>query len=168
MLCGRSSTRDVQFEVGALGIAGLTTFRGPDGVMEFYLRWLGSFEDWGYDTEELIDGGDSVVVRIHQWGRREGQWTRRRQPLLAGLDSPRREGDSLDTPVGEGLRPRSRRAWGSRRCRRRTWRWCGRANFAAWNAGDMDAFRELCDAGVVMHHVRRTGRSLAPRWAGRR
>ena len=23
----------------------------------------------------------------------------------------------------------------------------------AWNAGDMDAFRELCDADVVMHHV---------------
>jgi ketosteroid isomerase-like protein len=63
---------EVQFEVGALGIAGLTTFHGPDGVMEFYVRWLGSFEDWGYETEELVDAGDGVVVGIHQWARGKG------------------------------------------------------------------------------------------------
>jgi ketosteroid isomerase-like protein len=63
---------DVQWEVGALGIAGLTTFHGPDGVSEFYLRWLGPFEEWGYTTEELIDAGDSVVARMHQWGRGKG------------------------------------------------------------------------------------------------
>ena len=28
-----------------------------------------------------------------------------------------------------------------------------REQFEAWNAGDMDAFRELCDPEVVMHHV---------------
>jgi ketosteroid isomerase-like protein len=60
---------DVEFEVGALGIAGLTTFHGPDGVREFYLRWVRPFEEWDYETEEVIDAGDSVVVRIHQWGR---------------------------------------------------------------------------------------------------
>ena len=60
---------DVQWEVSALGIAGLTTFHGADGVRQFYLRWVGAFEEWGYDTEELIDAGDSVVVRVHQWGR---------------------------------------------------------------------------------------------------
>ena len=63
---------DVQWEVSALGIAGLTTFHSPDGVRQFYLRWLGAFEEWGYDTEELIDVGDSVVVRVHQWGRGKG------------------------------------------------------------------------------------------------
>jgi uncharacterized protein len=29
-----------------------------------------------------------------------------------------------------------------------------RRQFEAWNAGDMDAFRELCDPEVVMHHVK--------------
>jgi ketosteroid isomerase-like protein len=63
---------EVRWDVSALGIAGLTTFHGPDGVREFYVRWLGPFEEWGYVTEELVDAGDSVVVRIHQWGRGKG------------------------------------------------------------------------------------------------
>jgi ketosteroid isomerase-like protein len=64
--------QDVQWDATALGVPGLTTFHGPDGVREFFRRWVGAFEEWGYDTEELIDAGDSVVVRIHQWGRGKG------------------------------------------------------------------------------------------------
>ena len=41
-----------------------------------------------------------------------------------------------------------------------------RRQIAAWNAGDMDAFRELCDADVVHAITSKTGPSLAPRWAG--
>jgi ketosteroid isomerase-like protein len=63
---------NVQWDAGELGLPDLTTFHGPDGVREFFRRWVGAFEEWGYDTEELIDAGDSVVIRTHQWGRGKG------------------------------------------------------------------------------------------------
>ncbi|MGI8460383.1 MAG: nuclear transport factor 2 family protein [Solirubrobacterales bacterium] len=45
---------------------------GPDAVREFFRRWAGAFNDWGYETEEVIDGPGVVAVRIHQWGRGKG------------------------------------------------------------------------------------------------
>jgi AhpD family alkylhydroperoxidase len=63
---------DVELEASAFGIPGLTTFHGPDGVREFIRQWVGAFEEWGYEAEEFIDAGDSVVVRVHQWVRGKG------------------------------------------------------------------------------------------------
>ena len=51
---------------------------GPDAVREFFRRWVGAFDDWGYVVEELIEGPNSVVAQIHQWaaGRAaESGWT---------------------------------------------------------------------------------------------
>jgi ketosteroid isomerase-like protein len=65
--------RDVLWEVGALAIPDVpATFRGPDGVREFFRRWVGAFEDWAYEVEEVIDAGDAVAVHLHQWGRGKG------------------------------------------------------------------------------------------------
>ncbi len=65
---------DVSWEFAALDIpdAGVTQFRGPAGVREFFRRWVGAFDEWGYEVGELIDAGDSVLVHIHQWGRGKG------------------------------------------------------------------------------------------------
>src|SRR5215208_5474999 len=64
---------EVQWEVGALDIPDSGgTWHGPDGVREFFRRWVGPFDEWGYEFGEAIDAGDSVVVRIHQWGRGKG------------------------------------------------------------------------------------------------
>ena len=38
------------------------TYRGHDGVAELYSEWIGSFEDFRVDVEEVLDGGDDVVV----------------------------------------------------------------------------------------------------------
>lgn len=38
-------------------------------VKAFFRSWVGVFQDWGFEVEELIEGEDSVVVRIHQWGQ---------------------------------------------------------------------------------------------------
>ena len=43
-----------------------------------------------------------------------------------------------------------------------------RAAFEAWNAGDMDAFRELHDPDVDHADPRRVGRSRGLSWVGRR
>jgi ketosteroid isomerase-like protein len=48
---------------------GLTTYHGPAEVREFLSQWAGAFDDFGFEAEELIDAGDAVVIRLHQWGR---------------------------------------------------------------------------------------------------
>ena len=64
---------EVEWETAALSIPDFpATVRGPDGVREFFRRWVGTFESWGYEMEELIDAPDAVVVHIHQWGRGKG------------------------------------------------------------------------------------------------
>jgi ketosteroid isomerase-like protein len=63
---------DVEWDTGDLRLPGPTTHHGPDGVREFFRDWVGAFEEWGYEAEEIIDGGDSIVVHIHQWGRGKG------------------------------------------------------------------------------------------------
>lgn len=61
---------EVVFEVGPIAILDVAPiYHGPAGDQEFFRRWIGPFEEWGYETLELIDAGDSVVAQIHQWGR---------------------------------------------------------------------------------------------------
>ena len=64
---------DVVWEVATLAIPDFPpTFHGPDGVREFFRRWIGTFDDWGYEVGEVIQGRNAVVVRVHQWGRGKG------------------------------------------------------------------------------------------------
>jgi ketosteroid isomerase-like protein len=63
---------DVEWDASAVGPLEFAACRGRDNVMEFFRRWAGTFEDWDFETEEVVDAGDSVVVRIHQWGRGKG------------------------------------------------------------------------------------------------
>jgi len=44
------------------------TYHGPAEVAEFLRAWAAGFDDFGFESEETIDAGDSVVVRLHQWG----------------------------------------------------------------------------------------------------
>jgi ketosteroid isomerase-like protein len=45
------------------------TYHGPREVGEFLSQWAAGFEDFGFEADETIDAGDSVVVWLHQWGR---------------------------------------------------------------------------------------------------
>jgi ketosteroid isomerase-like protein len=45
---------------------------GPEAVREFFRTWAGTFDDWGFEAEEIIDAGSSVFVCLHQWGRGKG------------------------------------------------------------------------------------------------
>jgi ketosteroid isomerase-like protein len=45
------------------------TYHGPAQVREFLGQWAAGFDDFGFEAEEAIDAGDSVVVQLHQWGR---------------------------------------------------------------------------------------------------
>ena len=41
-------------------------------MRRFLHQWAGAFDNFGFEAEELMDAGDSVVVRLHQWGHGKG------------------------------------------------------------------------------------------------
>lgn|SRR5262245_2382267 len=45
------------------------TYHGPGEVREFFGQWSAAFDDFGFEAEEVLDAGDSVLVLLHQWGR---------------------------------------------------------------------------------------------------
>ena len=63
---------DVDWDASALETLELTTCHGRDAVMEFFRRWVSAFEEWDYEWDDIVDGGDSVIVHVHQWGRGKG------------------------------------------------------------------------------------------------
>jgi ketosteroid isomerase-like protein len=59
---------DVEWDyVGAFPEA--VTYHGPEEVRQFLGQWAGAFDDFGFESEEAVDAGDSVAVLLHQWGR---------------------------------------------------------------------------------------------------
>ena len=63
---------DVEWDTKDLELPGPSTRFGPDGVRGFFRDWVGAFEAWGYEAEELIDAGEATVVCLRQWGRGKG------------------------------------------------------------------------------------------------
>jgi ketosteroid isomerase-like protein len=54
-------------------IAGV--YHGHDGVRTYWRRWLSAWKDLDFDVEEVLDGGDEIVVLVRnqrQWGRHSG------------------------------------------------------------------------------------------------
>ena len=47
-------------------------YRGHAGVREAFRIWLGTWEDYRQEREELIDAGENVVVATREYGRGKG------------------------------------------------------------------------------------------------
>ena len=47
-------------------------YRGREGVAEAVRVWAGTWEDWHWDIEELIDAGDRVLMDVREFGRGKG------------------------------------------------------------------------------------------------
>jgi ketosteroid isomerase-like protein len=45
---------------------GLGTYKGREGFVEFIELWVGEFDDWWLDVDQLIDAGDDRVVTIYR------------------------------------------------------------------------------------------------------
>ena len=45
------------------------TYHGPQQVGQFLSEWASGFDDFGFEADEIVDAGDSVMVYLHQWGR---------------------------------------------------------------------------------------------------
>jgi ketosteroid isomerase-like protein len=44
-------------------------YRGYDGIMQFFSKWTGEWEDYRFEFEEVIDAGDKVVVVVRDEGK---------------------------------------------------------------------------------------------------
>ncbi len=44
-------------------------YEGVDGANRFLDDWVGAWDDWELEIEEIFDAGDKVVVVVHQRGR---------------------------------------------------------------------------------------------------
>ena len=47
------------------------TYRGYEGVQEFWLRWRNAVGQLKFAPEEVIDAGEHVVVIAHRWARND-------------------------------------------------------------------------------------------------
>jgi ketosteroid isomerase-like protein len=50
-------------------VPGAGVHRGPEEVRRWFLRWMGAWESYTAEAEELIDAGDQVVVVHYERGR---------------------------------------------------------------------------------------------------
>jgi hypothetical protein len=52
-------------------------YLGREGISELAEAWFGPFDEYRWDTEEMIDAGDRVVALFHHRGRMGDQWVER-------------------------------------------------------------------------------------------
>jgi ketosteroid isomerase-like protein len=51
---------------------GTSTYRGIEGLREATTKWVGTWDDFHIDVEELTDLGEHVLARLHERGRGRG------------------------------------------------------------------------------------------------
>jgi len=49
-----------------------STYVGVDGIREAWLEWVGPWESYSTEIEELLDAGDGVVALVRDRARRKG------------------------------------------------------------------------------------------------
>jgi ketosteroid isomerase-like protein len=47
-------------------------YRGREGVAEAIRVWAGTWDDWHWDIEQLIDAGDRVLMVVREFARGKG------------------------------------------------------------------------------------------------
>lgn len=62
---------DVEWDVSRLWPDG-QIYRGRSGVVRFFRRWLGAWETYDFEVEEVLDAGAHVVVMLRERGRAKG------------------------------------------------------------------------------------------------
>jgi ketosteroid isomerase-like protein len=77
-------------------VPGAAVHRGPEEVRSWFARWLGAWEVYTAEAEELIDAGDHVVVVHHEWGRGKG----------SGIEVDNRSANLFDLREGKVVRRR--------------------------------------------------------------
>jgi uncharacterized protein len=71
---------DPEVEFDARARPGGQVYRGHEGVAEAMRVWVGAWEDWKFEVEEIIDAGDRVLVIGRESGRGRGSGVEIDQP----------------------------------------------------------------------------------------
>jgi ketosteroid isomerase-like protein len=53
------------------------SYRGHEEIAQLADAWFGSFDEYRWDEEEIIDADDCVVALFHHRGRMGNQWVER-------------------------------------------------------------------------------------------
>jgi ketosteroid isomerase-like protein len=85
-------------------------YRGRDGVREAFRIWLGTWEDYRQERDELIDAGDDVIVptRGSTVAVREAVWSSNARPSVFGHSMTGRRSEFVSIPRC----PRPSKPWG--------------------------------------------------------
>jgi ketosteroid isomerase-like protein len=60
---------EITWEMSRVQVPEGTAFTGPLGLLEFLDTWTESFASEHIDAEEIVDGGDQVLVMVRHSGR---------------------------------------------------------------------------------------------------
>src|SRR6476619_5751053 len=60
---------DMVWDMSRVELPDATAFTGRLGLVEFLDAWTESFASEHIDAEDIVDGGDQVLVMIHHSGR---------------------------------------------------------------------------------------------------
>jgi ketosteroid isomerase-like protein len=85
------------------------TYQGKRAATRIIERWVGTWADYEFDIEELIDGGDTVLVGVREIGRGKGSGVpmERRYGMAWGF----RDGRIVHVAVYDSLADARRARW---------------------------------------------------------
>ena len=77
---------DVVWDTSTSKMPAAGIYHGHEGVERFFREWLGAWSDYGVETLEYIDAGDSVVLVFRQSGVGRGSGVRTERDFFAVYD----------------------------------------------------------------------------------
>jgi ketosteroid isomerase-like protein len=77
---------DVVWDTSTSKMPAAGIYHGHEGVEQFFREWLGAWSDYGIETLEYIDAGDSVVLVFRQSGIGRGSGVRTERDFFAVYD----------------------------------------------------------------------------------
>jgi ketosteroid isomerase-like protein len=77
---------DVVWDTSASSMPSAGIYHGHQGIEQFFREWLGAWSDYGIESREYIDAGDSVVLVFHQKGTGRGSGIRTERDFFGVYD----------------------------------------------------------------------------------
>ncbi len=77
---------DVVWDTSTSTMPAAGIYQGHEGVEQFFREWLGAWSDYGIETLEYIDAGDSVVLVFRQRGIGRGSGVRTERDFFGVYD----------------------------------------------------------------------------------
>ncbi len=77
---------NVVWDTSGSSLPSAGVYHGHEGMERFFREWLGAWSDYGIETLEYLDAGDSVVLVFRQSGTGRGSGVRTERDFFAVYD----------------------------------------------------------------------------------